>query len=365
MKKKLYICTSGVVVIIVIYVITSMKSDFVTNNVSDIKSSSHHTKKGFCNPWPGFEKQGFSDFLKWVLIERRNSNKYQNAAGYDFETVENDGSFLRENRHEFTVTWVGHSTLFIQLQGLNIVTDPMWSDRASPVTWAGPKRFVKPGISLNCLPAIDLVLITHNHYDHLDTRTIQRLGSEPLYFVPLGLGAFLEKYGISQYCELDWWDSVRYDDMEIVCAPAQHFSSRGMFDRNKTLWCSWIVRSRSGSFFFCGDSGYFPDFKEIGKRYGPFDLACLPIGAYLPKWFMGSVHLSPKEAIQAFRDVRGRRFLAVHWGTFSLAADPLGLAPNVLLNEIREQNLKREDFWLLKHGETRIVPQNVSSTVVE
>ena len=207
------------------------------------------------------------------------------------------------------------------------------------------------------LPEIHVVLISHDHYDHLDRFTLKRLGNKPFYLIPLCIGKYLRKWGIDNYRELDWWDNVEYQSLDFTCTPSQHFSGRGMFNRNKTLWCSWAVRGKTGSFYFAGDTGYFPDFKEIGKRFGPFDLVCLPIGSYLPKWFMGPVHTSPGEAIRAFQDLNGRIFLPVHWGVFMLADDPLDLPPAVLREEIERNELKNKHFWILKHGETRSITE--------
>lgn len=341
------------VIVLLLTIVLLMK--LYTGQFQKGNTSPHHTGKGFRNPYPGFERRDFADFLKWVLIERRKDENHHRNDGYHFEKVINDGSLLRANHKDFTVTWIGHSTVLIQVDGVNILTDPIWSDRASPVTFAGPKRFVEPGIIFNNLPEIHVVLITHNHYDHLDNQTVKQLGDTPLYLVPLGLGKFLAKLGIDQYQEFDWWDTVSYNGIEYVCTPAQHFSGRAFFDRNKTLWCSWVIRGKSCSSYFGGDSGYFPVFREIGERYGPFDLVCLPIGAYLPQWFMGPVHLCPEEAVQAYLDLRGRVFLAIHWGTFKLADDPLDEPPKVLLEELQKQKLKKEHFWVLRRGETRII----------
>ncbi len=181
MRKKYYIGIVLLIFISVSYVIMPVKNNFIADSGSVTNSKLHHTAKGFRNPYPGFAERGFGDLIKWMLSRHSNVNKEQDKAVYSFETVENDGSYLRGNHTDFTATWVGHSTVFIQLDGLNILTDPMWSERASPLTWAGPKRFVKPGISLDNLPEIDMVVITHNHYDHLDRQTIQLLGDRPLH----------------------------------------------------------------------------------------------------------------------------------------------------------------------------------------
>ncbi len=320
----------------------------------------HHTSDGFANPDPGYVDRGFKDFLKWSVVDRLAGKKPDKPENYNFEMISNDGQFLRENTDEFTVTWIGHSTLLIQIDGINILTDPIWSERCSPVNFAGPKRHVPPGLVFDDLPEIDVVLISHDHYDHLDKATIKMLGNKPLYLVPLGIGAILREWGITHYSEMDWWDSMKFNGAEIVCVPAQHFSGRSLFNRNKTLWSGWVVQGKSQNFYFAGDTGYFPGFKEIGKRYGPFDLAALPIGAYLPRWFMGPIHLSPDEAVDAYIDLRAKMFVAIHWGTFELADEPLDEPPKALAQALREKNLSDNDFWVLNHGETRKLFQSPS-----
>jgi N-acyl-phosphatidylethanolamine-hydrolysing phospholipase D len=196
------------------------------------------------------------------------------------------------------------------------------------------------------------VVITHNHYDHLDRRTIERLGNTPEYFVPLGVGKLMGRFGITHCVEYDWWQSCRYRGIEFVCTPTQHFSARGLFDRNRTLWCSWLMRGCSGSVYTAGDTGYFPGFREIGEKYGPIDLVCMPIGAYLPRWFMRPVHVNPEEAIKAFRDLRGRYFVPIHFGTFRLADDPLWLPPAEMQEAVKRLGVNPEQIHLLRKGET-------------
>lgn len=316
----------------------------------------HHAVNGFQNPWPGFEERGFFDILRWMILDHRKPIHRNGRFDGEIGRVENDGSFLRENESEFTVTWVGHSTALVQLQGVNILTDPVWSDRISPLFFAGPRRHGALGLAFGDLPRIDVVLITHDHYDHMDRATIRRLGNDPVYFVPMGVGAILRKWGIHNYVELDWRQSFRFRDLEFICTPAQHFSGRDLFRRNRTLWCGWLVRGDSGSFFTAGDTGYFPGFREISDAYGPVDLVCLPIGAYLPRWFMRPVHLSPDEAIRAFCDLRAGVFVPVHFGTYRLAEDPLWLPPKDFQASITSSGIDPERFWLLRKGETRRVP---------
>jgi N-acyl-phosphatidylethanolamine-hydrolysing phospholipase D len=323
---------------------------------------SHHTKNGFRNPFPTYVDRNFADFLQWSLIDRIKGKKPDKPTFYNFKTVENDGQFLRNNKDAFTITWIGHSTLLVQIDGLNILTDPIWSDRCSPLQLVGPKRHVPPGISFENLPNIDVVLISHNHYDHLDRLTVERLGNDPFYLVPLGIGSFLQDLGIKHYEELDWWESVSFNGIQFVCTPAQHFSNRSLFDRNKTLWSGWVVVGNEHKFYYAGDTGYFPGFKEIAERYGPFDIAAIPIGAYLPRWFMSPVHVSPQEAVQVFLNLNAHIFVPVHWGTFELADEPLDNPIKVLRDEIKSRQMNSDDFWILKHGETRIYQNNTSIT---
>lgn len=317
---------------------------------------SHHTDHGFRNPWPGFEKRGFPDLLRWLLFEHRKAPRDSGTGCPEMEGIPNDGAFLRANTTDFTVTWIGHSTVLVQINGMNILVDPVWGNRVSPIPFLGPHRFAEPGIAIDNLPRIDCVLITHDHYDHLDTDTLTRLGAGPLYLVPLGIGRILAGLGITRYIELDWRDTRMFGGLVFTCTPAQHFSGRGLSDRNRTLWCGWLVRGSKESWYIAGDTGYFPGFCEIGDRYGPVDLACLPIGAYLPRWFMKPVHLSPSDAIAAFRDLRARLFMPIHFGTFRLAEDPPCLPIYELRNEIARSGIDAARFLLLRRGETRIIP---------
>ena len=226
------------------------------------------------------------------------------------------------------VTWIGHSTFLLQVDGLNILTDPIFSERASPVSFAGPKRTTPPAMSVEQLPPIDIVLISHNHYDHLDKPSIKALqskqpGNPPSYYVPLGQKAWFDKLGVSQVTELDWWAKAKVGNATVHAVPVQHWSSRSPFDRNKTLWAGFVIDSSSLRTLFVGDSGYSNDFKTIAQRLGKVDLALVPIGAYDPRWFMKSAHMNPEEALQAVQDVGAKRAIGMHWGTFSLTDEPM------------------------------------------
>jgi L-ascorbate metabolism protein UlaG (beta-lactamase superfamily) len=218
------------------------------------------------------------------------------------------------------LVWLGHSAMLVRLQGKTLMFDPVFSERASPVQFAGPKRFSKPPISAEELPHIDAVLISHDHYDHLDYGTIRKLrGKTTKFYVPLGVAAHLQTWGVkkSQIVELDWWDEAAFDDLKLACTPSRHFSGRGIGDRFKTLWCSWVIEAGDAKLYFSGDTGYGPHFKEIGKKYGPFDLTLLECGQYDKRW--PNIHMQPEQTFAAYQDLRGKRLMPMHWGAFMLA----------------------------------------------
>ncbi len=329
--------------------------------IRHLSAQAHHTPEGFHNPWPGFEDRGLGDLFKWMIWDRITGKKPDRPDTYHFKVEANDGRFLRKNHTQNTITWIGHSTLLIQLDGLNILTDPIWSERASPVQFMGPKRFTPPGVAFNDLPSIDVVLISHDHYDHLDKNTIQRLGNKPFYLVPLGVGDLLKSWGITHFQELDWWDEITFNHLRFVCTPAQHFSGRTPFDRNLRLWAGWVIQGKDKKIYFGGDSGYFPGFQTIGTRLGPFDLAALPIGAYKPRWFMSAVHMDPAEAVRAYLDLKAKIFVPIHWATFDLADEPLDEPPKLLKKAIHKQQLNADNFWILKVGEMRILHDSIQA----
>jgi N-acyl-phosphatidylethanolamine-hydrolysing phospholipase D len=239
----------------------------------------------------------------------------------------------------------------------------MWSDRASPVQWAGPKRLSPPGFPIDQLPPIDLVLQSHNHYDHLDDRTVRHLTRahpKARWVVPLGVASFIRERGGLEVSEHNWSEALDAAGLRLVCTPAQHFSGRGFRDRNQSLWCSWVVRDGSRSVYFCGDSGYHGGFEEIGRRHGPFDVALMPVGAYQPRWFMKPVHMDPPEAVAAFRDLhrphgseKTGAFVPMHWGTFRLTDEPVEEPPALAAEHWRNAGLPEGNYWLLALGETR------------
>ncbi len=232
----------------------------------------------------------------------------------------NAPTFSTELDQAFTMTWMGHSSVLIEIEGVRVLTDPVFSKRASPFQWAGPARFHPTPVTVAELPPLDAVLISHDHYDHLDMETIAALQERGVPFVvPLGVGAHLEAWGVPlrQIRELEWWEETAVGNVRLVCTPARHFSGRGATDRNRSLWASWAIVGSTQRVWFSGDTGPFPQAAEIGERLGPFDLSMIEVGAYDPAW--GTVHLGPDEALKMHKQVGGRLMFPVHWGTFNLA----------------------------------------------
>jgi L-ascorbate metabolism protein UlaG (beta-lactamase superfamily) len=305
----------------------------------------------FRNNYPHPEKTGF---WKWKWEQWRDGLPRRPEGGYRFETAKSDLSAALNP----SVTWVGHATVLVRLGGLSVLTDPQFSERASPFTFAGPRRVVPPAPALHELPHIDVVVISHNHYDHLDFGSVAQLaaqpGGSPQFFVPLGLKDWFTRRGIGDVVELDWWEHRVFKGLEFHFVPVQHWSKRTLGDENRTLWGGWVLRHPELSFFFAGDAGYSRDFADIRARFGGFDLAAIPIGAYEPRWFMKIMHLDPAEAVQVHRDLNARQSLAIHWGTFDgLTDESLYEPPLRLAEERRKAGLSEEQFFVLKHGETR------------
>jgi N-acyl-phosphatidylethanolamine-hydrolysing phospholipase D len=260
------------------------------------------------------------------------------------------------------MTWVGHATALIQLPGLNLLTDPVWSDRASPVRLAGPHRFVPPVPALDALPPIDAVLLSHDHYDHLDRATVvalkRRFGDELTWLTPLGYRGWFARLGVTRVVERDWWQEAALpgDGYRAVCVPARHWTRRRPGGTNRRLWGGWAILpvGREGpSVYFAGDSGYCPAFSEIGARLGPFDASLMPIGAYEPRWFMAAAHMNPEEAVRAYLDLGGRgAFVGTHWGTWRLTFEDPVEPPERARTAWAAAGLPPDHLHLPRHGET-------------
>lgn len=334
----------------------------------------HHRPGGFQNLHIAFEPKGLLTVLQWQWDAVRNGLPPPPAT--PTPTVAADLPFIARNAQAGTamepaVTWIGHASVLAQFAGLNLLTDPVFSERASPVSFTGPRRAQPPGLTLSQLPRVDVVLVSHNHYDHLDEASVLALnaqpGGPPQFIVPLGLKAWFAERNITRVVELDWWDSHRLrgpsGEVEVVLTPAQHWSGRTLADRLATLWGGFAVFAPDFHFFYSGDTGYSPDFREIRRRFAPrqagggFDIALIPVGSYEPRWFMREQHVNPEEAVQVHLDVGARRSMGVHWGTFNLTDEPLDEPPRALARALKGQGLGPDNFFLLAVGETRRLPR--------
>ncbi len=298
----------------------------------------HHLLRGFRN---------LDGAYRYTVLERaqrlvRRTFDGWPARGETPRVAANNGAALRANGTSPTVTWIGHATLLVQLAGVNVLTDPIWSERASPVSFAGPRRLVPPGMRFEDLPPIHAVVISHDHYDHLDVETVERLVRvhQPRFFVPLGMKEWLADHGARDVVELDWWQAADFRGLTLTCTPAQHSSGRGLRDQNLRLWSSWVVAGGGKRLWFAGDTGYTPSLREIGKRLGPFDLAAIPIGGYSAYEGRHPNHVNPEEALQLFEE-NARLMIPIHFGTFELNREPFAEPPTRLLKAAVARGLEQ------------------------
>jgi N-acyl-phosphatidylethanolamine-hydrolysing phospholipase D len=323
----------------------------------------HHGPDGrFRNPWPGNINPGLGHMFRFL---RERSRAAPTPPRGSFPVAEPAVVYPRADADTLSATWVGHSTVLLQLGNLNVITDPVFSPRAFPVQWAGPRRVMDPGLSLDALPPLDLILLSHNHYDHLDRPAVKRLVREhpdAAWVGPLGLAAYVRPWGVRNLIELDWWQETSIKGVRVTGTPARHFSARGLRDRNRSLWCGYALESAGFRLYFAGDSAYHPEFGEIGKRCGPFDLVMIPIGAYDPRWFMHVVHMNAEEAVQVYQDIVAVHpdaalplMLGIHWGTFRLTTEPMDEPPRRAAAQWLEAGLDPARLWIAKFGETREV----------
>ncbi|KAJ3162400.1 hypothetical protein HDU86_004880 [Geranomyces michiganensis] len=349
-----------------------------TSNKPTKGSLQHHLPNGrFANPWTSFTEHGLLDFLRilpsWdrkgsqVPPEADRTVKVLGYNGMDWTKIKNPNPAIIQ------AVWIGHASFLLQMEGINIICDPVFGKRCSPMSFMGPARYTPPACTLDVLLSeitIDACFISHNHYDHLEISSIQRLGKDVHYFVPLKNKAWFDSFNYPHVYEHDWWDehSLKLSggrELRIVCVPAQHFSGRGLFDRMSTLWAGWVAigskhRQRA---YFAGDSGYrsitadgvsssiCPVFKEIGEELGPFDLSLIPIGAYSPRPFMSPVHCAPEDSAEIHVDVKSKLSVGMHWGCFVLTDEPVNEPPERLRKALDARGLKREDFVTVAIGE--------------
>ncbi len=335
----------------------------------------HHRPEGFQNNYTDATDKSRMDLLRWQ-IERARAG-LPKPPEKPTAVVTPEMKFVSANNgaaQEPAITWIGHATMLVQIGGLNVVTDPIFSDRASPVSFAGPKRYQAPGIALKDLPRIDLVLLSHNHYDHLDTASVkalnQQAGGPPLFIVPLGVKKWFAAEGITNVQQMDWWDKTTVKtaagQVEVHFTPVQHWSARSLGDRRATLWGGFALFAPDFHLYFSGDTGYSKDFLDTRERFasmqtdalgGGFDMALIAVGAYEPRWFMKEQHVNPEEAVQIHLDLKAKRSVGVHWGTFDLTDESLDQPPKDLAAARAAKNLAKEAFDVMAIGQTLKLPR--------
>ena len=320
----------------------------------------HHTADGFRN-YPVIKDTanlGFTFYWKRFISSFIHPDVPNNHVLSEEEAVAQYKNLQDEN----TITWIGQSTLLIKINGVVILTDPFFSEYASPF-FVGPSRYVAPGISAEHLPIIDIILISHNHYDHLDERFIEAVPNKSAVqvFVPLKLGEFFTTRGYTNIHELDWYESVTIKDLQITSLPSVHYSSRGISDKNKTLWCSWAISSSVGKYFFIGDSAYSSTlFKEIDEKFGAFDLAMIGIGTYGNRKYGVNNHTRPEEAVMIGKELNAKTLLGIHWGTIDLSDEDPWEPPQRFQSAVENAGYSPEAAWLMIIGETRVLPENTN-----
>ena len=311
--------------------------------------SDHFDGRRYFNPW-GAPPRGFGDVLRWKLAGKPEPwpRHVVDAPAPPLPGLEGD---------RMSATFLGHATNLLRLPGLTVLTDPIFSRRASPFSWIGPSRVRPAALGIEGLPALDAVLVSHNHYDHLDLPSLKALAAQGVEtaVTPLGNGRLLRSAGFGRVLELDWWESAPLGGGRVTLTPVQHWSSRSPFDRNKALWGGFRVEGGGRSAFFPGDTGYGPHFKMIRERCGTVELAVLPIGAYEPRWFMASMHMDPYDAVMAHADLGAGASAAMHWGTFRLTDEGIEAPLRRLEAARRDADLPEDRFRVLAHGESWVL----------
>jgi L-ascorbate metabolism protein UlaG (beta-lactamase superfamily) len=289
--------------------------------------------------------KSFREFLKWSFTNKKPELIAIDSSDQWRELTPSSSDYL---------VWIGHATYLINKDNLTIITDPVFSKRASPVRFAGPKRLIPPAIPIDKLPPIDVVTVSHNHYDHLDIRSLKAIhetNPEAVFLVPKGDRRRLERRGIENVTEFLWWEEIEIKGSKFTFTPVQHWSARGIADRNKSLWGGWFMNLKTETIYHAGDTGYSKDFIETKKRLGSPSLSLIPVGAYAPRWFMKTNHVNPPEAIQIAIDLESERNFGMHWGTFQLTDEEVLEPPKLLKESLRNRDLPDNFFNILKPGQ--------------
>ncbi len=315
-------------------------------------------KNCFINPHIQQDRQTLKDFLQWkmgYLTSEEEKHAYRQS--FDYPKIN-----LPFTNQKPAVTWINHSTFLVKAGGIHFLTDPIWSERCSPLPFLGFRRRHAPGIAFSELPQIDFVIISHDHYDHLDRKTVLDLSQRfpnLIWFVPKGVKAWFDRQNISPVCEMGWWEELKlclpkhpWLTLAITAVPSQHFSGRRGYDFNRTLWTGYVLEIAGKRCYFVGDTGYNSiDFKQIGECFAPIDLSLIPIGAYTPRQFMQPVHVNPREAVQIHKQVGSRFSIGMHWKTFSLADEPMEQPPHDLYQALIAENIDPSEFVVVEPGQ--------------
>lgn len=325
--------------------LTSCSSSYYKGPAND-----HFDGRRFFHPWSDSEKSLLT-ILKWRLTSE--AEKWP-----DHIDIEQKIFLAHPQEAEtLSVSFVNHSTVYLQYKGIRFITDPHWSERASPVSFAGPKRVHAPGTPIDKLPGLDFVIVSHNHYDHFDIPTLEKLYElyQPTFYIPLGDRHLLKNIPQQNIIEMDWYKPQIFNhNVHLNFVPVRHWSARGIFDRNQSLWGGYVIQIEQAQFFFSGDSGYAPIFKELKSQFGPMDFSMIPIGAYEPRWFMQDAHMNPQEAVQVHQDLESRASLGIHWGLWQLTDEKREQPPKDLAEALESASINKNKFITINPGETQV-----------
>jgi L-ascorbate metabolism protein UlaG (beta-lactamase superfamily) len=316
--------------------------------------SDHFDGSRFKHPWSEDAKSFFT-LLKWKMTSVPSD--WPEPTQIEEQQIPD----LQRSKTKVSVTFINHATVYIQAYGLRFLTDPQWSQRPSPVRFLGPQRVMNAGVAIDKLPGVDFVMISHNHYDHFDLATLQRLNElyKPQFYIPLGDAHLMQKTNIKNFTELDWWQPVTLsEDLRLTFVPVKHWSARGLWDRNKSLWGGYVLESTNSDkykIFFAGDTGYCSIFTELAEKFGEFDLALLPIGAYEPRWFMKDAHMNPADAVQAHLDIKSKYSLGIHWGLWQLTDESIDAPVEDLKKALQQSKVSESAFETYKIGTTKMI----------
>lgn len=343
--------SKNIIILFVVMIILSVCFASCNSPKLNLHKSNNFDGKRFNNLTNLESEKTLAKFLKWQF----QSKKDQWPKWVDIK--QSQPKYHNVKNGELSVTFINHATLLIQIDGINILTDPVYSQRTSPVTFLGPKRVKLPGVKFKDLPKIDLVLISHNHYDSFDIKTLRRLilRDKPKILFGLGNSHYLDKKHQKNAVEMNWYDEFDFQDLKLTFLPTKHWSKRNLWDTNKALWGSFAIQG-SRKIYFAGDTGYSDHFKEIQKKFDYFDLSLIPIGAYEPRWFMKDYHINPEEAVKAHLELKSKKSIAMHFGTFQLTNEAIHDPVEDLKKAKLKYNIRNNDFVALKEGESYAMP---------